>query len=50
MTTMDSKPNPVYEDFEVHTEWVHEAVEDTLIAYLPGLFLSKFCVFILAYN
>ncbi|XWS73774.1 hypothetical protein CRYUN_Cryun02cG0158100 [Craigia yunnanensis] len=33
---MDSKPEPVYEDFEVHTEWVHEAVEDTLIAYLPG--------------
>ncbi|XVE59726.1 hypothetical protein DITRI_Ditri05aG0069500 [Diplodiscus trichospermus] len=33
---MDSKPMPVHEDFEVHTEWVHEAAEDTLIAYLPG--------------
>ncbi|XP_022731314.1 inactive protein RESTRICTED TEV MOVEMENT 2-like [Durio zibethinus] len=33
---MDSKPNPVYEDLEVHTEWVHEAADDTLIAYLPG--------------
>ncbi|XVF47068.1 hypothetical protein PTKIN_Ptkin03bG0079300 [Pterospermum kingtungense] len=33
---MDSKPSPVYQDLEVHTEWVHEALEDTLIAYLPG--------------
>ncbi|XP_022756678.1 inactive protein RESTRICTED TEV MOVEMENT 2-like [Durio zibethinus] len=33
---MDSKPTVVYEDFELRTEWVHEAVEDTLIAYLPG--------------
>ncbi|XP_021278817.1 inactive protein RESTRICTED TEV MOVEMENT 2-like [Herrania umbratica] len=29
---MDSKPG----DIDVHTEWVHEAVHDTLIAYLPG--------------
>ncbi|KAL4333980.1 hypothetical protein GQ457_07G035980 [Hibiscus cannabinus] len=33
---MDSTTKPAYEDFEVHTEWVHEAVDDTLIAYLPG--------------
>ncbi|XVF05022.1 hypothetical protein REPUB_Repub05bG0135400 [Reevesia pubescens] len=33
---MDSKTNPVYEDFEVHTEWVHEAADDTLIANLSG--------------
>ncbi|KAE8682472.1 hypothetical protein F3Y22_tig00111238pilonHSYRG00073 [Hibiscus syriacus] len=33
---MDLKLNPVYEDFEVHTEWVHESADDTLIAYLPG--------------
>ncbi|GMI92294.1 hypothetical protein HRI_002898700 [Hibiscus trionum] len=33
---MDLRPKPAYEDFEVHTEWVHEAADDTLIAYLPG--------------
>ncbi|XVE79117.1 hypothetical protein DITRI_Ditri14bG0032300 [Diplodiscus trichospermus] len=34
---MDSKkPMPVYEDFDVHTEWVREFADDTLIAYLPG--------------
>ncbi|KAH1108939.1 hypothetical protein J1N35_012707 [Gossypium stocksii] len=33
---MDSKPNVVFEDFEVPTEWAHEVADDTLIAYLPG--------------
>ncbi|XP_039004839.1 inactive protein RESTRICTED TEV MOVEMENT 2-like [Hibiscus syriacus] len=33
---MDSKLQPIYEDFEVHAEWLHEAADDTLIAYLPG--------------
>ncbi|OMO77134.1 hypothetical protein COLO4_25323 [Corchorus olitorius] len=33
---MGSKPSPIYEDLDVHTEWVHEAADDTLIAYLPG--------------
>ncbi|KAA3471693.1 protein RESTRICTED TEV MOVEMENT 2 isoform X2 [Gossypium australe] len=32
---MDSKPNVVFEEFEVPTEWVHEVADDTLIAYLP---------------
>ncbi|XVF69324.1 hypothetical protein PTKIN_Ptkin11bG0071600 [Pterospermum kingtungense] len=31
-----SKSKPVYEDFEVRTEWVHEVADDTLIAHLPG--------------
>ncbi|MFQ6625251.1 hypothetical protein Gotur_006316 [Gossypium turneri] len=33
---MDWKPNVVFEEFEVPTEWVHEVADDTLIAYLPG--------------
>ncbi|KAK6272434.1 hypothetical protein POUND7_009517 [Theobroma cacao] len=33
---MDSKPKPVYEDFEVHTEWVNEASYDALVASVPG--------------
>ncbi|XP_039034270.1 uncharacterized protein LOC120170405 [Hibiscus syriacus] len=33
---MDSKPNVVFEEFEVPTEWVRQVADDTLIAYLPG--------------
>ncbi|GMJ00846.1 hypothetical protein HRI_003753800 [Hibiscus trionum] len=33
---MDSKPNVVYQELEVATEWVHQVADDTLIAYLPG--------------
>ncbi|KAL4384345.1 hypothetical protein GQ457_15G028450 [Hibiscus cannabinus] len=33
---MNSKPNVVFEESEVPTEWVHQAADDTLIAYLPG--------------
>ena len=38
---MDSKPKPVHEEFEVHTDWVHGVADDTLIAHIPGLFLSS---------
>ncbi|KAE8734807.1 hypothetical protein F3Y22_tig00000715pilonHSYRG00253 [Hibiscus syriacus] len=31
---MDLKLKPVYEDFEVRTEWIHETADDTLIAHL----------------
>ncbi|XP_021279237.1 uncharacterized protein LOC110412913 [Herrania umbratica] len=34
---MDSKPKPVYEDFEVQTEWVNEASGDALVASVPVL-------------
>ncbi|XWS52750.1 hypothetical protein CRYUN_Cryun11dG0099000 [Craigia yunnanensis] len=37
----DSEPEPVYEEFEVHTEWVHGVADDTLIAYLPGFRKEK---------
>ncbi|XVF69325.1 hypothetical protein PTKIN_Ptkin11bG0071700 [Pterospermum kingtungense] len=34
---METKPsNPVYEDFELETKWVHEASYDALLAPLPG--------------
>ncbi|KAK8664125.1 hypothetical protein V6N13_083925 [Hibiscus sabdariffa] len=34
---MDSDPTSVYEDFDVQTEWIREAIElDTLIVYIPG--------------
>ncbi|GMI81647.1 hypothetical protein like AT2G27140 [Hibiscus trionum] len=33
---MDLQLKPFYEDFEVHTEWVHGTADDTLNAYLPG--------------
>ncbi|OMO77133.1 hypothetical protein COLO4_25322 [Corchorus olitorius] len=38
---MDGKPKPVYEDFELHTEWKHEESKDALLAYIPAGFKRK---------
>ncbi|OMO71127.1 hypothetical protein CCACVL1_18431 [Corchorus capsularis] len=38
---MGGEPKPVYEEFELQTEWKHEESNDALLAYIPAGFKRK---------